>query len=59
MNFLQESAKAVVAFLVTMLVVWLARKGVNIDTDTTTALVTGISGLVVASAVWLTRNKAK
>lgn len=59
MNFIQESAKAVVAFLLTMVVVWLARKGVIVGGETQTALVTGISGLIVAVAVYLTRNKTK
>ena len=59
MNFIQESAKAVIAFLMTILVVYLARKGVTVSTDAQTALVTTLSGLVVAGAVWVTKNRSK
>ena len=59
MNFIQESAKAIVAFLLTMVVVYLAKKGVLVGSETQAALVTGISGLVVAIAVWFTTNKSK
>lgn len=59
MDFVKESAKAIVAFLVTTAAVYLAKKGFVISTDTQVALVSAISGLVAACAVWITKNKQK
>lgn len=51
------SRKAIVAFVVTALVAWVARKGYNIDVDTQTALRTLLDSLIAGVLVWLTANK--
>lgn len=59
MEFLKESAKAVVAFVVAGVATWLAKKGLVLDADTQVALVSLLVGLVTAVAVWVTKNKPK
>lgn len=51
------SRKAIVAFVVTALVAWVARKGYNLDVDTQTALRTLLDGAIAFALVWLTANK--
>lgn len=56
-TFINGSRKAIVAFAVTALVAYVARKGYNIDVDTQTALRTLLDGLIAGVLVWLTSNK--
>lgn len=57
MEFIKESAKAIVAFVVTTACVWAAKKGFVVDVDTQTALVSALYGIVVGLSVWITKNK--
>lgn len=59
MEFIKQSAKAIVAFIVTMALAWLAKKGLKVDADTSVALTSALTGLVVAVVVWLVPNKPK
>jgi uncharacterized membrane protein (DUF441 family) len=54
---LNGSRKAIVAFLVTALIAYIARKGYNLDASTQEILRTLLDGVIAGVLVWLTANK--
>lgn len=56
-KWVQGSKKAIVAFLVTALVGYLARHGWHLDVQYQDALRTLLEGLVGGITVWFTRNQ--
>lgn len=56
-SFIQSSRKAIVAFVITALIAYVARKGYSLDVTYQEALRTLLDGLIVAVLVWLTKNK--
>lgn len=59
MDFIKTSAKAICGAIAAAVVVYLAKKGLVVDTSVQTALETVLSGLVVGGVVWITKNKQK
>lgn len=56
-DFIRTSRKAIVAFVITALIAYVARKGYSLDVSMQEALRTLLDGLIVAILVWLTKNK--
>jgi len=56
-DFVKTSRKAIVAFVITALIAYVARKGYSLDVSMQEALRTLLDGLIVAVLVWLTKNK--
>ena len=56
-DFVRTSRKAIVAFAVTALIAYVARKGYSLDASMQEALRTLLDGLIVGALVWLTANK--
>lgn len=54
---LNSSRKAIVAFLITTLIAYVARKGYNLDASTQEILRTLLDGVIAGALVWLTTNK--
>lgn len=54
---LNSSRKAIVAFLVTALIAYIARKGYNLDASTQEILRTLLDGVIAGALVWVTENK--
>lgn len=57
-DFVRTSRKAIVAFVVTALITYVARKGYNLDVSTQEALRTLLDALIVGGLVWVTKNKS-
>lgn len=56
-DFVRTSRKAIVAFVITALIAYVARKGYSLDVSTQEALRTLLDGLIVGVLVWVTKNK--
>ncbi len=56
-DFVKTSRKAIVAFVITALIAYVARKGYSLDVTMQEALRTLLDGLIVGVLVWLTKNK--
>jgi len=56
-DFVKSSRKAFVAFAVTVIVAYVARKGYNVDVDTQTALRVLLDGVIAFGLTWLVPNK--
>lgn len=56
-DFIRTSRKAIVAFVITALIAYVARKGYSLDVGMQEALRTLLDGLIVGVLVWLTKNK--
>ena len=56
-DFVKRSRKAIVAFVLTALVSWLAKKGLSVDVEVQESIRVLLEAVVVAVAVWLVPNK--
>lgn len=56
-DFVRTSRKAIVAFVITALIAYVARKGYTLDVTYQEALRTLLDGLIVGVLVWVTKNK--
>lgn len=54
---INSSRKAIVAFVITALVAYIARKGYNLDASMQEVLRTLLDGAIAGVLVWLTANK--
>lgn len=56
-SLVATNAKALVAFVVSGIVTFLAQQGIVLDDATSNALIAGWAGLLTAVCVWITKNK--
>jgi len=56
-DFVKRSRKAIVAFVLTALVSWLAKKGLSVDVEVQESIRVLLEAIFVAVAVWLVPNK--
>lgn len=58
-DIVKENAKAIVAFVVTVVLAQLVRRGITLDTSVTEAIQTLLMAGIVSGCTWLTRNTNK
>jgi uncharacterized membrane protein (DUF441 family) len=56
-DFIRTSRKAIVAFVITALIAYVARKGYSLDANAQEILRTLLDGVIAGVLVWLTKNK--
>jgi len=56
-DFIKSSRKAIVAFVLTAVFSYLAKKGLTLDVELQESLRVFLEALIVSSAVWLIPNK--
>lgn len=56
-DFIKTSRKAIVAFVLTAILAYVARKGLTVDAEVQESLRVLLEALIVAVTVWLVPNK--
>lgn len=57
-DFIKTSRKAIVAFVLTAILAYVARKGLTVDAEVQESLRVLLEALIVAVTVWLVPNKS-